>query len=44
MDKLEPTVLVIPNFELISEGLPVEIEYLQEDIVGKVMDCHSSDK
>ena len=40
--KLEPTVLVIPNSELVSEGLPVEIEYLQENFIREVMDCHGS--
>ena len=43
MGKLEPPVLVIPyplGHELIAEGLPVEIEYLQEDIVRDVVDCH----
>ena len=45
MGKLEPSVLVIPNplrTELVSECLPIEIKYLQEDFVGKVVDCHGS--
>jgi hypothetical protein len=38
MGKLEPPVLVIPSSlrtEFISEALPIEIEHLQEDIVGE---------
>jgi hypothetical protein len=43
MGKLEPSVLVIPSHPR-TESVPVEIEYLQEDIVGDlvggVVDCH----
>ena len=47
MGKLEPPVLVVPNplrTELISECVPIEVEYLQEDIIGEVVDCHDSDR
>ena len=46
MGKLEPSVLVIPipfGIELSPEALPIEVEYLQEDVVVKAAsDCHSS--
>jgi hypothetical protein len=38
MGKLEPSILVIPNplrTEFVSEALPIEIKYLQEDFVGE---------
>ena len=46
MSKLEPPVLVIPNplrTEWVPKGLTIEVEYLQEDIVGEIADCHGSD-
>ena len=45
MGKLEPSVFVIPNplrTGLVPEALTIEIEYLQEDFVGEVVDCHGS--
>ena len=44
ISKFEPPVLLIPNplrTQLVSEGLPIEVEYLQEDIIEEVVDCHS---
>ena len=44
MRKLEPSVLVIPNplrTGLVPEALPIEVEYLQEDIVVEG-DCRGS--
>ena len=46
MGKLEPAILVIPNplrTELIAERVPIAVEYLQEDFVGEVVDCHGLD-
>jgi hypothetical protein len=43
--KLEPSVLVIPNYlrtELVPEALPIEVEDLQEDVVVEAVDCHGS--
>ena len=45
MGKLEPPVLVIPGplrTELVAECVPIAVEYLQEDFVGDVVDCHGS--
>ena len=45
MGKLEPSILVIPNplrTERVAECVPIEIEYLQEDFIGDVVDCHGS--
>jgi hypothetical protein len=45
MGKLEPSILVIPNplrIERVAQCLPIEVEYLQEDFVGDVVDCHGS--
>ena len=41
--KFEPPVLIPNPFrtQLVSEGLPIEVEYLQEDIIEEVVDCHS---
>ena len=47
MGELEPPVLVVPSplrTELISECVPIEVEYLQEDFIGEVFDCHGSDR
>ena len=43
MGEFEPTVLVIPNplrTELIAKCMPIAVEYLQEDFIGEVVDCH----
>ena len=43
MGELEPPVLVIPGplrTEWVAECVPIEVEYLQEDFVGEVVDCH----
>lgn len=43
ISKFEPPVLIPNPFrtQLVSEGLPIEVEYLQEDIIEEVVDCHS---
>ena len=43
--ELEPSVLVIPNplgTEIVPKTLPIEVEYLQEDVVVEGADCHGS--
>ena len=45
MGELKPPVLVIPNSlrtERVAKCMSIEIEYLQEDVVGDVVDCHGS--
>ena len=43
--KLEPSVLAIPiplKTGYVPKALPIKIEYLQEDFVDEVVDCHGS--
>jgi hypothetical protein len=47
MGELKPPVLVIPNplgADRVTECVPIEVEYLQEDDAWEAVDCHNSSK
>ena len=47
MRELEPSVLIVPNplgTGMVPKALPIEVEYLQEDVVVEVADCHGSSR